>query len=371
MAHSIFGDRFVGARTPAWHALGTVIPEGTDLSVEDAIKLGGIDHRYESVPVGYTTPDGAFVQSGDRVVVLREPTHDDPSWRELGVVSSGYEYIQNLDLARGLDALSKATGWKFETVGSLNNGGTVFLSLRTGRRSIFGDAYDTYVIVSDGKASARALQIAIAAVRVVCANTLMMSDEHSTTKITISHNNQVTGEYDFWIDMIAGLQKAQDDVFTRLEALASVKITDKQAKAIFDRAYPLPGKSKNQKAAAQLLELEHLTVESREAATKKLAHHDRYHDAHTDQAMRRREGAFDLYQKINLGVELGMERGNRLPDSTIKQIANSPYAAFQSVAELVDWAGRGNEHVLASNAIFGTGAQVKRRAFDAALKYAK
>src|SRR5688500_16177041 len=75
MAHEVYGSRFVAARNaPAWHGMMTRLPEDRDYTVEEALDIGDITFPYVTVPVGYTTPAGDFVESGSRNVILRGPS---------------------------------------------------------------------------------------------------------------------------------------------------------------------------------------------------------------------------------------------------------------------------------------------------------
>lgn len=366
MAHEIFGTRFVGMREPAWHSLGTVIPEDQQVTTKEALKIAGITYQFHRVPMGYTLPDGTFRQSADRQIILREPTDDDPEWVELGLVGSDYHFLQNADLANGLDKLAAETGWKFETVGALQRGATTFMTLRTGRRSVFGDAFDTHVILSDGKANGRALQIVTSRTRVVCANTLASSEWNAMNKFKIAHDSGIAAEFEFWVEMIANLQKAQDASFAELEALAQVKIDDDQAREIFARAYPLPEKNDRARQAAEVRMMVGIDPKKKEELLEQLLPGERAHEYWTKYHQARREASFVLYQRLNAGEEQGAKDGRALDKKTIKQLSNTAYFAVQAVAELVDWGGRTGRQAAAVSSLWGSGAETKQRAMKAA-----
>lgn len=369
MVENIFGARFVGARTPAWHALGTVIPDGQKVSVEEALKIGGIDYRYHMAPIGFELPTGEFIHSGNRQMVLREPTADSPEWEELGIVSDGYQFLQNDELGRGLDLISKKTGWEFETVGAMGNGGIVFMTLKVGARDVRGDKFDTYLIVSDGKASGRALTVAIAPVRVVCANTLAASDSASTVKVKIPHDTNVATDYEFWLDYVEAIVDAQEKTFQALTAMASVQIGPEAATEIFAKTFPLPEKNAKMKQAEAFEAMTGLSDEARERMTEKLADGQIAYEYWTEHAMRRRSAAQELYDRFNAGEEQGARHGQPLPVSVLKNVKNTPYAALQAATELVDWGGRSNAINAARNSIFGDGVKIKQRAWVAASSY--
>lgn len=369
---NIFGKRYIGMRgQPAWHALGITKPEGVELTAVEAIKEAGIDFEYVKAPIGYTLPDGTFIHGADRVMVLRAPVEDDPEWAELGIVSSDYQFLQNVELAEGLDALARETGWKFETAGALGKGGLVFMSLRTGSRSVFGDDFDTFVIVSDGKASGKALTVTAANVRVVCQNTLLAAEQAALSQFKIAHDAEVAGEYKFWLDLVGFLQKSQDTTFAKLERLASTKITDEAAAAIIAAAYPLPDKNQRQLQAEAIMDLADLSDETRATAAEKLDLGTRHHEYWTRHAIGRREAAFSIYEAIGRGEEQGIKLGRKLTKKTVDQIASTPYAAVQAVSELVDWGGRSSAKAAGAGSLFGDGAKTKARAMEAAGAYAE
>ena len=49
MSASIFGSRFSGSRTPAWHGLGTVFTDKP--SASEAFTRTGLDYPYIEAPV--------------------------------------------------------------------------------------------------------------------------------------------------------------------------------------------------------------------------------------------------------------------------------------------------------------------------------
>lgn len=363
MADAIFGERFVGMRKPAWHTLGHVLQE--QVTAEEALTIGGITYQYVSSPIGYTLPDGTFVQTEDRVVVLREPTHDDPEWRRLGIVSNKYSFLQNEELAKGLDAIAAQTGWKFETVGALHNGATIFLTLDAGSRSVKGDEYRQFFIVSDGKASGRTLQISVAPVRVVCANTLMAAESSASMSVKIPHSSNVSDSYAFWTQIVAGLEKSRQHTFDALDRMASVRITNLQAKSIIEAAYPLPVKNAKARIAEQLKSESGMDSEVRDAALDRLAIGETSYEYWRTYAIKRREAAFTLYERFNAGNE----QGGALSATVLDQVAETPYAALQAVTELADWSGAGKGASIAASALFGDRGKVKARAWDAALSF--
>lgn len=360
--HNIFGTRFVGMRSPAWHALGTVLPDDQQVTAREALSIGGIDFLYHSVPVGYRTPDGEFVEDPARTAILREPTPDDPTWRPLGFASSDYTFLQNADLADGLDALATKTGWTFETVGALGSGERVFLTLKASPRSVFGDEYKQYFIVTDGKVAGKALQIFLAPVRVVCQNTVMAAESRATSMVKLAHVPSIADDYSFWTNLHAGLEKSREQVFLVLEHLASRPTTADEARRIIAAAYPDPSRNARAHQHDAIAADDSLDPDVKAAALDALSSGVESYESRLERQKNYRAAAYDLYVAFSDGHE---QNGSMNP-KTRARVAGTAYAALQAVTELADWSGSGAGPVAAASALFGSRSRVKTRAWRAA-----
>lgn len=364
MAHNLFGERFIGMRTPAWHQLGIVPTE--QITATEAFELAKLNYKYHILPIGSTLPDGTFLPTTDQVSVFREPTADDPEWRSLGIVSSTYSHLQNSELAAGIDAISKKTGWQFETAGALGVGGTVFVCLKAGKQSIHGDEVDSYFLVTDGKAANRALKISVTPVRVVCQNTLIASDSSSSLAITIPHTSQVGNEYAVWLNLISSLEKSQQDTFAELRLMGSVRISDEIARQIFEAAFPPPVQNQRVRLSQQLPTMTGVDKSILEDANGALANAVQAYEYNMAQSVKWQAGAVELYGRFNAGNE----QGGQMSKSALSKLAGTPYAALQAVTELCDYGGT-NRDAVASATLFGQRAAQKAKAWDSALRIAR
>lgn len=366
MPDSLFGERFVGMRVPAWHHLGIIKPDGQQITASQAFVEGRMNFRYHTLPIGATLPNGTFIPTTDDYAVYREPTEDDPDWRNLGIVSKGYSYLQNDELAAGIDAIAEKTGWKFETAGALGVGETVFVCLKTGKHSILGDEVDSYFLVSDGKAANRALRISVTPVRVVCQNTLLASDSNSSLAITIPHAAGVENEFSFWLNMISTLERSQTETFEDLRIMGSVRIDDDEARIIMRDAFPLPMQNQRVKLSKALPTMEGISKKVVKEANDALSRAVVSYEYNVNQSNKWTESAFELYQKFNDGAE----QGGKMSAAALSALAGTPYAALQAVTELCDWGGT-NRGSVASATLFGARAAQKSRAWASALRIAK
>ena len=370
MSHEVFGERYIGARgISAWHILGTTLALGEeeDISVEEAMIRAGITFPYLDVPVGYVRPDGLFVTTENRRMILRAPTSDLDEWTEMGIVSNDYRYLQNYDLAQGLDLLREKTGWKFETAGALYKGKLVFMTLRIGERSVFGDRFDTFVAVSDGKGTGKALTMSITPVRFVCANTVKIGEAAATMQIKLPHHQNVGEEYEFWLSYIDDLNRAYNGVFETMEDMARTKISDRQAELVFEAAFPEPKKSDRILTAEALFEMPEIKAEDKTALGDRLIEGTKSHDLQVQWARNHQRAAFRAYERINAGQEHGITvEGKTLDPLTLKQISNTAYTALHAAIEIADWGGSQRGHSAAASSLFGEGSKTKQQAWNMA-----
>lgn len=366
----VFSDRFFGSRVTSWQELGSSLKDTT--AREAMIELG-MDHQFVDAAIGYTLPDGTFIEDPKRKAILREPTQADPNWATMGVVSTDYSYLQNLEIADGVDLIAKQTGWALTSVGSLNNGGSVYATLDAGSRSVFGDPYQQVFLVSDGKASGRSLKVSVIPYRLICTNGLMAVDSSSLVSVKIRHDLGIQGQFDFWLELISHLTKARESSFEALETMASIKIRDDQAKAIIASAYPMPKPSlKGQ--MIDTINAEALADETKAPLLEMLTKGDYWSQWQREGISQNREAAFNLYQRFNEGAEQGGHVGRGgLTTRALRKVRKTPYAALQAVTELADWGGKERSDAqgrIAKDSLFGDRAKTKSLAWNAALQMA-
>ena len=99
MGHEITNtDNVLLHKTRAWHGLGTVVASAP--TPREGLKLAGIDWGVEQYPLVAKLPDGTEVEVDTHVINYRSDTNT-----PLGVVSSGYQPIQNGEMADFSEAL--------------------------------------------------------------------------------------------------------------------------------------------------------------------------------------------------------------------------------------------------------------------------
>lgn len=354
MADNIFGERFLGARKPAWHDKGTVFTDSP--SALEAIQRANCDFEVVKAPLMASVPAGMgnlqeAVAINDRFALMRQPTDDDPEWRFFGAVSNLYEVLQNTDIARALETLTDR--WPVETVGALGDGETLFVALDAGEIKIAGEDVHQYFVFTDKKDGTAKARFMFTPVRVVCQNTLVMGWRSAQVQAEIAHMPGANHQVEFRIDVVNHLLKAQELSVEALQAMASVEITNRQAASIIAAAYPMP----KRRGDALLLEDEEKTRKTfgdgalAEALFESARQKEKHYSYLEERSAGRRDYATLLFNKIN---------------DEYPAIANTPWAAYNAVVEAADY--REGSGDIAQSALFGSRAKEKTMAYAAAMK---
>jgi phage/plasmid-like protein (TIGR03299 family) len=193
MGHEIYETDAVGiVGSKGWHGLGRVIESG--LSAQDAFRLIGIDWSTELAPLTAMVPDGEgvrLVEISDHRAHIREDTGD-----VLGIVSDGYKPFENMDLAKMADSMAGAdAAVRTESAGTLHKGRRVFACVRLPQDVVAAHDEDlsrSYVLISNGHGGTASLNAYLTSVRVVCMNTLRMSERDLSKGIRFRH----TGDFE-------------------------------------------------------------------------------------------------------------------------------------------------------------------------------
>lgn len=203
MAHQIeqFTDgsaAFFSNRQVPWHALGTVTDNA--LTADDALRLAQLDwtvvKSVDPVQVPVITEAGvSMVSVADKFMTFRN--HPKLGLQGLGVVGSQYEVIQNSEAFEFLNYVADESGAVFETAGSLNGGRQVFMSMRLPEGITLAggqDSIDLYLMASSSHDGSKAFTAAITPVRPVCANTVRLALAEAKSTWYMRHTQQVQGK---------------------------------------------------------------------------------------------------------------------------------------------------------------------------------
>ncbi len=169
MSHQFESGFFV--RQPAWHRLGVLLDQAPH--IRDAITLAGLDWEVETAPL--VTAAGTAVDS-HRVV---RRTADG---KTLGVVGTAYRPLQNAQAFRFFEPFLDGGHCELEAAGSLKGGKRVWVLARVKSAEgevTGGDAVRGYFLLSNAHDGSQAVRAQFTNVRVVCMNTLTLADRRA------------------------------------------------------------------------------------------------------------------------------------------------------------------------------------------------
>ncbi len=240
-------------QTP-WHGLGNEVIDA--VNCEEAIQQSGLGWIVKEVPLyahldySEVNLDGegpVFIQGTDEIAVDHKAIMRGDTKRILGVVGPDYTCVQNADAFKFFNPLVEQGLAVLETAGSLHQGRTIWILARIGeRRMITGDdAVQQYLLLSTGHDGRRSVQVQPSTIRVVCANTLSMSDGAASSvksMVKLAHTSGVQKRLDDLSAVIAPVLHSFDESVSLFQAMARRQTTSEILDAYLGTLFPDPVK---------------------------------------------------------------------------------------------------------------------------------
>ena len=245
MSANLFGERFYGLRTPAWHNMGIVSSrEETAKEVFQRFNNYHIEKRVKSIFL-----NGEHTEI-DEFALVRSPVPDDNMERVFGSCTSQYNILQPLDIVEIYDANVKQP---VETLGMLGKGEKLFITWTLPEIKVIEDIVKTYGFVAVGYDAKFGATLSLITTRVVCENTWNMAIRESESESakasgrgkvwTGRHNSSnLARDLGIWLehvnDRAMGTLTGLQEQFVQM-ARAPMKDTDELVNLLF-KIYPDP-----------------------------------------------------------------------------------------------------------------------------------
>lgn len=190
MAHEFQSGLFFGEN--AWHGLGVPLPADSNVrhSIDDAIKISGLDWKVETAPLFHHAPRVPGVRSHHAKVEGFQAVRRKDTNAILGVVGERYHVLQNREQFDWFKPFLDAGEASFETCGALKNGTIVWVLARINRKDIevqSGDVVRKYLLLTSSHDGSMATNVGFSPIRVVCWNTLSMALNGKSNLLKVRH----------------------------------------------------------------------------------------------------------------------------------------------------------------------------------------
>ena len=175
-----------------WHRLGTEVSHA--LTSEEAIKAANMDWNVVTRPVLYTTPDSFIPKEiPNRVAVVREDTNE-----VFTVASDRYTPLPNRKAFEFFDSVVGAGQAIYHTAGTINGGKKLWILAKLdGELKVTNnDILHKYILLGSSHDSSMPLSMMFTTVRVVCSNTFLlaldMNQKSNGIKFTAKHTPSIS-----------------------------------------------------------------------------------------------------------------------------------------------------------------------------------
>lgn len=234
---------YVKDRGVPWHGIGT--PADGLMTAAEVLEKAGLDWVVERRPL-YIEPKGGGLKDL-QLVRTHQATVRVTDNQVLGIVGNRFTPVQNGEALRLLDDLVDSGEGKYDTAGSLNEGRRVFISMELPKHiGIKGDEspYNSYLSCVNGHDGWTAFQVVRTTVRMVCSNTVDAGLERAMAKYAARHTQGVTQRVGEIREALGVVFRELDDLSDLLQAMTKVKVTEKRAKEVLLKVFPLADSDK-------------------------------------------------------------------------------------------------------------------------------
>lgn len=314
MSHNINSMAYVGEKP--WHGLGTKV-ESAMTSV-DAIKLAGLDYVVEKKLI--------YVEGGvkvpDHFATVRTDTNE-----ALGVVGKKYTILQNKDAFKFFDGVVGVKEAMYQTAGALGSGEKIWLLAKLPGyiQTVKDDITEKYLLLANSHDGSGSVQIMFTPIRVVCQNTLNVGIQSGSNKIKLRHTASIG---------------------TRIEEI-------REALGVVNHMYTTFEEASKKLATVQL---------TKEAFSDYIKNSGVIPDADNKEQSTR---AKNIMKELSLLFEQGK-------GTEIAGVRGTAWGGFNAIAEYSDFhRSSASPDKKAQSLLFGSGSQLKQRAWNTALKMIK
>lgn len=228
-----------------WHSLGQSC-EGA-MTSEEALQLARLDYRVSKIPLVGTyqggSKDSEIIQVSEAIKqmgIIREDTK-----AVLGIVGSKYTPIQNVESFAFFDDIVGAKEAMFETAGAIDRGQNVWIMAKLPEKIIVkrsgqeDDVSQCYVLLYNSHDGSSKVRIRFTPVRVVCQNTLTMALQGKCREVGIRHTKNAEAKMKEAHKILGIVKNEIKLAANNFQILADKRINSGELRAYLEQLYPL------------------------------------------------------------------------------------------------------------------------------------
>jgi len=224
MSHNINEGRIFYVGEKPWHGIGTELKNPA--TAKEAIMASRLDY-----PV---VLEDVKTVSGIPIIGKKATVRTDTK-TALGVVGDGYRIVQNTDAFSFFDTVVGEGQAIYHTAGALGLGERIWILAKLPKEIVVtkGDSIEKYLVLTNSHDGKSSLRMYFTPVRVVCQNTLTMSLADAKEGISIRHTGNIQAKVDEARRVLGLAVKFYDTFGTVVERLVDFKMDKRAAELYF------------------------------------------------------------------------------------------------------------------------------------------
>lgn len=224
---------------------GTKIDQNIS-SAQEALELTGLTYQVRK--------EALYLANGDMVRNRYATVRTDIDGPDsiLGIISRGYQVIQNSEVLSIFDPLIESKQLVYERIGVLGNGYRMWMLIRLPDPMIIrgNDEVNKYILVTNSFDGSLSVNIKLTAIRVVCSNSIGFALGSSGENIHIRHIGATTYQEKLELarNMYGQIQTKYDEIERNMKQMSLREISDQQLLKYVE-SLVFNGKNENQVSA--------------------------------------------------------------------------------------------------------------------------
>ena len=224
-------------RAPMWRKHGKSVAKA--MTAQDAIKMGNLDFtvKVSDNPVGAVV-DGEVLAVNDKFITYSE--YPDGKMEALGVVGNRYTPIQNHDAFDLLNNIVDESGAIFDHAGRVGNGERCWISMKMPENIVVANGQDeleTYMTCINSHDGSSSFRIYTSFLRLICTNGL--TRETKGSEITLRHTVNSIIKVQEAREALQLVFAEQAEFENEINAMLGIKMTDKDYKNFVESLLPV------------------------------------------------------------------------------------------------------------------------------------